>query len=79
MKVWKKIDEDTPRDTKILLYKKARKWGGTRLVVVGELTEYNGKTEHLWTGLFHDTVQRFQEVVSPGWNGKFTHWMPLED
>lgn len=79
MKHWMKIDDNTPRDTKILLYKKARKWGGVYLVVVGELMEYEGKTQHLWTGLFHDTVQRFKDHISPKWNEKFTHWMPLED
>jgi hypothetical protein len=79
MKHWMKIDEDTPRDTRILLYKKARKWGGTYLVVVGELTEYNDVTHHLWGGLYGDAVERFKRWVSPKWNEKFTHWMPLED
>lgn len=78
MKNWKKIDKDTPRDTDILLYKKASNlFGGQCLVVIGELTEYNGKTHHLWKGLYGDTVEGWKSWVSPRWNGKFTHWQPL--
>lgn len=77
MKNWKKIDKDTPRDKYILLYKKAR--DGKKMIVIGELTEYKGKTHHLWSGMYSDTVELWKNWISPRWNGKFTHWQPLED
>lgn len=77
MKLFNRIDESTPRDTRILLYKKAK--NGPEIIVMGELTEYEGKTHHLWNGLYGETVHDWKHCYSPRWNGKFTHWLPLEN
>lgn len=54
MSNWKKIDKDTPRDQDILLYKKAR--DGRKLIVIGELCDYDGRTHHLWSGMYSSVI-----------------------
>lgn len=80
---WRKIDDNTPRDQYILLYKKPRTndaiFANKPLVVVGELIEQGGKTHHLWNGLYAATVEQWKQWISPRWNEKFTHWQPLGD
>jgi hypothetical protein len=69
------INDETPRDQDIVLIKIFGRRRPRPLIVVGELTDMNGKTHHLCNGAYGDTYNAFKDRYA--WDEKFTHWMPL--
>lgn len=75
---WKKIDANTPRDTRIELFVSfgAPDAAGPALTIEGEIIEFRGKTHHMCFGSHLDTMEKMHSIF-PDWDCTFTHWREI--